>query len=385
MTSIIKNIKYKEQWLLYIFLNILFIWKYMSRTMFNPLIGIIFFILFCIFIVAIYYNIIKKNNKNLTKYFIICILLISCSLIGYILYKIDPLSVNVDRWSATSYFLDGLFNGVYPYGIHTHVCETNYPSPSPMWFYLNIPFWLLGDVGLGLIFFLLFITKMIYWFTNSYKNTLLFLLLLVISPAYWWEIIVRSDGLSNSFVIFSFILFFEKYKLSFQSQWIVTTILCGIMAATRLWAPIAPAIYLSKSFLKVSLIRKIYIILIILLIVFLFFVPYIFWDTQNWIFFSRNPFLSETSTGNKWILLIMIIIVLYISLKFHNFNQYCISTSCFFTLFFFVSLLFNHLINNSDIPIFEDPDFDISYFSLMLPYCLFTISKTFTDVNKKCN
>ena len=33
--------KYSEQWLLYLALNILFIWKYMSRTAYSPLIGIV--------------------------------------------------------------------------------------------------------------------------------------------------------------------------------------------------------------------------------------------------------------------------------------------------------------------------------------------------------
>ena len=147
------------------------------------------------------------------------------------------------------------------------------------------------------------------------------------------------------------------------------------MAVTRLWAPIAPAIYLTKSFFKISHGRKILILAIILLVMFFFFAPYIFWDTDNWIFFHHNPYMSETSTGNGWILLIMIVIALFLAFRYQTFNQYSRYTSCFFTLFFITSLLYNHIAYNSDVSFFEDADFDISYLSLMLPYCLFLISQ----------
>ena len=367
--------KYSEQWLLYLALNILFIWKYMSRTAYSPLIGIvIYLLLFCIAAYALHLS--SRWSEQQLKAIVISIIAISCVGIALLLLTIDPLSVNVDRWSATTYFLDGLFSGKYPYGIHTHVCETNYPSPSPLWYYLNIPFWLIGDVGTGLFFYLLLLVTAVRWFTQSWQQTLIFTLLLLMSPAYWWEVIVRSDSLSNCIIIFAVLLLLEKRHISFSNHSLSTSILCGMIAMTRLWAPIAPAIYLSKSYFQQSHMKKILIFVIILLTMFFFFTPYIFWDTENWIFFQRNPFMSETSTGNPWILLIMIGIALILAFKYKNFNQYCRSTACFFTLFFIVSLLYNHLAYNSDISFFEDADFDISYLSLALPYILFSISQS---------
>ena len=369
----LQSIEYKEQWLLYLLLNFLFIWKYMSRTAYNPLIGMAVFLVIVISCVSVYQYIVKNNKW--VKVSIGILLITACLLIAFFLYYIDSLSVNVDRWSATSYFLDGLFAGEYPYGIHTHVCETNFPSPSPLWFYLNIPFWLMGDVGIHLIFFLCLFIASIFWFTKSYHQTLFLLMLLLISPTYWWEVIVRSDGFSNDILIFAIILFFEKRKFSFEQHWIVTSIICGMMAVTRLWAPIAPAIYLTKSFFKIPHGRKILILAIILLVMFFFFAPYIFWDTDNWIFFKRNPYMSETSTGNGWILLIMIVIALVLAFRYKTFNQYSRYTSNFITLFFLVSLFYNHIAYNLDVSFFEDADFDISYFSFALPYILFTISQ----------
>lgn len=370
----IKKIQYKEQWLLFYAINILFICKYMSRTSYNPFIGIGIFTILCA-ATFVFYNYISNKKNIILNSTIITLLVFATILISLILIKIEPLSVNVDRWSATTYFLNGLFSGEYPYAIHTHVCETNYPSPFPLWYYINIPFWLMGDVGIGLIFFLLFFTAFIYWFTKSDKRTLLILLLLLISPAYWWEVIVRSDGLSNAILLFSVILFFYKRNYSFSNHWILTAIICGFMGATRLYAPIAPAIYLAKSFFKAPLLRQISILSIILLIIFLFFAPYIFWDVENWIFFKRNPFMSETSTGNGGILCIMILLALFFAYKYKTIIEYTRYTALFWIIFFAVSLIYNHLTFHSDIAFFEDADFDISYFSLALPYILFTISQ----------
>ena len=378
----ITQIKYKEQWLFYFLLNLLFIWKYMSRTPYNPMMGMAAFLLLCTVSIKAY-HLFFKGKERLSKYTIVVLFISACILIALLLYLIDPLTVRVDRWSATSYFLDGLFRGEYPYGIHTHVCETNYPSPSPLWFYLNIPFWLMGDVGFQLIFFLFFLILTVYWFTESYTQTLLYLILLLISPVYWWEVLVRSDGFSNDILIFAIILFFHKKHYSFEQHWLATSIICGMMAVTRLWAPIAPAIYLTQSFFKIPHRRKVMVLLTILLVMFFFFAPYIFWDTDNWIFFSRNPYMSETSTGNGWILLVMIAIALFLALRYKNFNQYCRYTSNFLVLFFTVSLVYNHVAYNMDISFFDDADFDISYISLMLPYCLFLISQYQTDNVRK--
>ena len=358
-----------EQWLILWAVNVLFIWKYMSRTSYSPLIGIVFFS--CLFFIL---SIVYPRLKNYASSLLICSLIATIALIVLLLYKIEPLSVNVDRWSATTYFLDGLFSGIYPYGIHTHVCETNFPSPFPLWHYVNIPFWLMGDVGIGLIVFLLLFVGSVNWFTKSHTQTLLVLLLLMISPAYWWEVTVRSDGLSNAILVFCIILLMEKNNWSFDKHWIITAIICGMLASTRLSAIIPVAIYLARSFFLNSITRQIKIILLIALVVFFFFMPYIFWDTENWVFFSRNPFMSQSSTGNGWILLLMAVIAIILALRYRNFQQYTRYTSCFLFLFFCISLLYNHLVYHSDIPFFEDADFDVSYFTLLFPYCLLTIT-----------
>ena len=69
----------------------------------------------------------------------------------------------------------------------------------------------------------------------------------------------------------------------------------------------------------------------------------------------------------------MAALAFWLALRYRNFREYNLYTMYFLFTFFLVSLLYNHYVFHSDIDVFEDADFDISYFTLMMPYCLFSI------------
>lgn len=358
---------------IYIAINILFILKYVGRTAINPYYCASIYAIVCTAVYVLLYKGIKTEKMARNLFYG----LLTCTVAGILLllYKVDPMTVRVDRWSATTYFLDGLFEGVYPYGIHTHVCQSNFPSPFPMWQYINIPFWLMGDVGLGLVAFLLLFVFMIRWFTNSWKTTVLALILLMLAPCYWWEVLVRSDGLSNAILVFCVILWMEKQKISFLNHWVLTAIICGMVASTRLSAIIPMALYVANSYFKSNALRMSLSPVIALAVLGFFFVPYIFWDTTTWVFFSRNPFMSQSSTGNIWILLVMAAIALATILLYNkDINRYMRSTAAFVFCFFLAAICYNHAVRHADIPFFADADFDISYLTLSLPYCLYSLT-----------
>lgn len=360
--------------IIYILINSLFVFKYSARWgnyeyLFSVAYIIVVALLFYVIRLLSSYNRIKEQYA---KYLFWVFFIVTCCLIFFLLYNIDPMNVRVDRWSATTYFLDALFQGTYPYGVHTHVSETNYPSPFPVWHIINIPFWLLGDVGLGLIFFLSLTLFSVFSFSNSYWKTCLFLFLLICSPAYWWEIVVRSDGLSNSLLVFCCILWLQKRNITFQNHEILMIIVCGMIASTRLSAIIPMALYLFRSYMQLSWLEKIYIPLGILGVIICTFIPFIFWDTQEWIFFQRNPFMSQTSVGNNTILLVMVIIGAIVAYYIKNINQFMVSAAIF--LFVFMATSIVSLIDNIPIMEFlENSKCDISYFTLTLPYCIYAI------------
>jgi len=314
-------------------------------------------------------------KENAYKFLLWILAFVSIIIIVGILIKIDPLSVRVDRWSAVTYFLDSFFNGVYPYGTPTHVSPTNFPSPFPVWYVINLPFYLIGDVGIGLIFFLILVLFAFFQFTKSYRQTFFFLILIVISPAYWWEVAVRSDSLSNGFLIFAFILWWHKKGKTIEHNFIFATIACGLLASTRLSAIIPIALFLFKPYLKLDWGKKIVFPIGIIIVTVLTFSPFIFWDTTNWVFFNRNPFMSQTSVGNSYALSGLIILGILSGLIWKDINQYFFVTSSFIFIFMLtsqLSLIITRGVNGS---VFSDSLYDISYFSLLLPYALFFISE----------
>lgn len=353
---------------LYLTINVLFVYKFVGRTIFSP---ILISILYTIGILGIW-GIYKKWGFSLLKQRTIVLLsgTLSAIIIGGIIASIiliDPYSIRVDRWSATSFFLDALFQGNYPYAVHTHVCDTNYPSPFPLWHYLNIPFWVIGDVGWQNVFFFLLIMGSIYYYFRSWIVVLSVLILLIMSPAYWWEILTRSDGLSNAFLVCSTILFIEKYPLKIDNRWWLLAIISGLIASTRLSAIIPMALYLFHFWLALPWKKQIGFISIALGIVILFFAPFVLWDTNSWIFFHRNPFMSQTTPGNSWILLIMISIAIIISYGKMMFKDCLFSIAVFMFMFMLVSQLGVIWATDFQVTIY-DSCCDISYFTLSLPY-----------------
>ena len=289
---------------------------------------------------------------------------------------IDPMQINVDRWSATTYFIDALFRCEYPYGVHTHVCETNFPSPFPVWHYLMIPFRFCGDVGYGIIAFLWLAAVAVFMYCRSCRFLLFFMLMLVISPAFWWEIMTRSDGLSNAFLVFALILWMEKRIWTdpdtLGGRWWLVAVVAGLAACTRLSAVIPLAIYLFGRYVRSGVKTVLLFPLIAAVVAFIVFAPYIFWDTSTWVFFTRNPFMSQSSPGNPYILLFLVGVAVLLSLWRKDFALTLATIGIFLFAFMLVSMLGVIYASPEHITLF-DIQCDISYFTLSFPFCIAAI------------
>lgn len=358
------------QLIIYLFVNILFILKYLPRSGVGSTLPIVLYTALIIGVFILFHKKLNRLSAGWFKILSFISFIIITLLIIVILIKVDPLSVRVDRWSAVTYFLDGLFRGEYPYAISTHVSETNFPSPFPAWHYINIPFYWAGDVGTGLFFYLAFFIFSCYLYTKSYRQVFFILLLLILSPAYWWEVFVRSDSLSNAMLVASVILIYQSKTLSLNKNFMLTVVLCGVIASTRLSAILPIAIYFFPAFVNLKLSRRISFLLMVGSIIIFFFLPYILWDTQTWIFFQRNPFMSQSSVGNVFTLTALIIIGVIFSLQWKKFEQYLHYASLFIFVFILISQISLVMMYGVKGSIFSDSLYDVSYFSLALPYSI---------------
>jgi len=312
--------------------------------------------------------IIKCTEKSFNIFYWTLLALALIAIVG-LLIIIDPYTIRVDRWSALTFFWDSIFSHQYPYSAHTHVALTNFASPFPLWHLINLPFYLLGDVGIGLIVFLILISISVKFYFSSYRKSFFFLLLLLISPAYWWEVSARSDSLSNGLLVFMIILWFVKNNRNLSNSLFLAILVCGVICSTRLTAIIPLALFFFQPYLRLPLKLKALFPISILGIALISFLPFIFWDTETWIFFSRNPFMSQTGNGNIYVLFVMLILGTLLALSWKNTNQFFNITSIFIFIFILASQLVR-IFNAKEGNLFSDGISDISYFNLALPYCL---------------
>lgn len=357
------------QLLIFLGINSLFILKYTPRYGVDPYLTLSIYFVVILIINFLYRKYIAKGTENLFKYLYWILIAAAIVVIIGLFIIIDPYSIRVDRWSALTFFWDSVFNGQYPYSTHTHVSATNFASPFPFWHLINLPFYLLGDVGIGIIFFLVLIAFALRYYFASYRISFFFILLLLMSPAYWWEVSARSDSLNNGLLVFMIILWFVKNNRSLSNNRFQAILICGIIASTRFTALVPLALFFFQPYLKLSAKSKITFLLSVLGIALISFLPFIFWDTTTWIFFSRNPFMSQTGNGNIYVLLIMIIIGAFLALRWKNIEQF-FNIASLFILIFILSNQIVGIIHASEGNLFSDGIADISYFNLSLPYCL---------------
>lgn len=357
--------------ILFLCVNSLFVAKYTIRLGYNPVITTILYCLFTAIVIFFISKASRLENQNSKILFFTSIFSVIC-IIAILHSIINPFNLQVDRWSAIHNFLQNLFNGVYPYAAHTHL--GGYGSPFPAWQVFHIPFYFLGNVGLGMLFSVILLSVFLIWHFNSYKKALFYIILLAISPAFWYEVAVRSDLIYNFMLCLISIGFVYKKKYTIQNQAFSIGVLCGLFLSTRLTVIIPFAIFLLPSFFKAKLEQKIIFIFTSLIIFVLTFLPFIFWNFKSLFFFEFNPFILQTRQGTSLEILILLLLVLYFSKLWKNNFKLCCSYISI-TFIIFIALTFTHrmLTDNFANGLFSS-SYDITYFNMALPFIIFSIS-----------
>lgn len=233
----------------YFVINLLFLYKYGYRLFENN----IFFILPLYIVTIVLYSFIlnkyKKllnSNKNsgkvywlVTAFFFVLFLVIN--------YLIDGNQLNVDRWSAMDVGIKAVLSGEYPYTAIDHLGGRT--SNFPGLFLIGAPFYLLGNVGyLQVAVFLLFAIATFYFFKTNYQRFLV-LGLLLLSPAYYWELVVKSDLMSNLFLVLIFLTFwYLRSTKKYFSQPVLLGFVIGVLVLTRGVVYLPLLIFMLKPF-----------------------------------------------------------------------------------------------------------------------------------------
>lgn len=286
-------------------------------------------------------------------------------------YSIDPLTIQVDRWSAIHNFLEGMLQGIYPYGQQTHL--GGYGSPLPVWQLVHLPFYIIGNVGLSIFAIIgLFIYTLNK--TRGIQVALAATLLLILSPACWYEIAVRSDLITNILLVFIIVEWLMYHQISLTERTIALAILSGLLLSTRLVAVIPLAIIYGYEFLTMGWKKQGIFLGISLLTFGVTLIPFVLWKGSTLFFFEYNPFILQTRQGSGIALLIFIVIAVAITLYMKGDKQMRLPITgglltCLVTIAFLEKMWTKNLWNE----LFA-PTFDITYLSMALPFYLVEIA-----------
>lgn len=303
-----------------------------------------------------------------SKKTIACVALAVCFLLWIAQSSINPYKLQVDRWSAIHNFLDHLFHGIYPYAAHTHL--GGYGSPFPFWQCFHIPFYLLGNVGLSVFFcFLLYLGSLYRHVTNARLLQLCGLLLF--SPAFVYEVMVRSDLLSNFLLVAAILNYLYAHKIGLHSHWLSVSIVMGLMLSTRLSAAIPFVVYFLGSYLRQSWSIKVMVPVVVLVTFAVTFLPFLFWNGHMLFFFQYNPFVLQTRQGSPTVILAFACLLIFLSLTWRNRYDW-MERNIAWALCGLVAMTFiyNMYMTDTWTALFQSR-YDITYFDMALPFlCL---------------
>lgn len=352
--------------LLYSCINVLFILKYGLRlaSISTTIVACGLYVATITGVLWVINEYMKRPRKSIVY------ALIGIVIVGLVMLQLhfDPYTLKVDRWSAIHNFLRNLLNGEYPYAAQTHL--GGYGSPFPVWQILHLPFYLLGNVGLSFIFFMLLFTDAIRRIASLRDATVAFLLL-ILSPAFLYEVSVRSDLLSNFLLCATILMHLHHYKMTLEKNWVLIAIICGLMMSTRLSIAIPFIVYYFYDYIRCHQ-AKIQIIFpcLAILIFALTFLPFMLWNGKMLFFFEYNPFVLQTRQG-VWVDYILItVICTAASVWLKNRWHYYMLTSAICVLALVVMTFVSNMYIYDCWSELFDSRFDITYFNMALPFAI---------------
>ncbi len=352
--------------IIYGLINTLFVYKYLYRiTSQSWIISLLYLIVVSLFAFLLTQKVKLRISLKAQNLIYISVIAILAILLTFIMFQFDPQKVRVGRYPTLHDWITGLFNLEFPYRDHTT------HSGFPFLFVIALPFYFFGDLGLLQIFSFLIFAFLIYLrYREDGINRIRLILLLTTAPIFLYEIVVRSDLISNMVMVMLYLAIFE---LIHQKASLLTLCLLGFLGGLLLSTRgIIVLIYIPffGYFLKRPF-RNLSLFFLSMFIGFsLSLLPFLIWDWK--LFFDFGPFSRQmTQIPIPWMIL-SITCSLYSAIKVGAITE--IYSVVSFILFGVVGIAFILSVLNLGWKgaVLKD-GFDISYFSFALPFLLVSL------------
>jgi hypothetical protein len=351
---------------IYVLINSLFVYKYVYRiTSQYWIISLLYLVvvsLVAILLVRRRELRIGENPQN-TIYFSISVIL--AALLIFLMLQFDPQKIRVGRYPALHDWITRLFHSEFPYN-----AETN-PSGFPFLFVIAMPFYFLDDLGFLQILGFLILVYLIYLrHREDGINRFKLILLLITAPIFVYEVIVRSDLVSNMVIVMVYLAIFESIadKTNHFTSFLLG-LFGGFLLSTR---GIVLLVYI--PFFGFQLKEKFrnsgWFFLSMLIGFLLTLLPFLIW---NWRFFwDLGPFARQLTQIPKLGVILSVACSIYCAIKIRSLIR--IYSAISFILFGVVAIAFLFAVIHLgwEEAVLKD-GFDISYFSFVLPFLLISL------------
>lgn len=354
---------------LYLFINLLFVLKYSLRLSATVAAGCtVAYLAF----VAIAFLLMRKTfwQRKVSPRALWCIVALAVVALAALQLSINPYQLNVDRWSAISFFLHDLLHGSYPYAAKTHL--GGYGSPFPVWQLFHLPFYLLGDVALSFVVATLLFTDSLRRLYGS-ATALIATLVLMASPAYLYEVAVRSDLITNFLLVAAVINYLRQRRCVLSQHLALYALLIGLTASTRLAAIIPLLIYVTADYLRLRWQKEALFAIAVIAIFMATLLPFMLWDSEMFFHFKYNPLSLQSERLPLVGLLLLFCVCLYAAyawrnsfMAFHFLTAVCLFASV-------VLSMGSQMLSTGNANIFSS-SYDITYYNMSLPFVITTIS-----------
>jgi hypothetical protein len=287
----------------------------------------------------------------------------------FINLNVDGLSLNTDRWSALEVLIKSILEGKYPYAILDHLGNTT--SNLPGLFYVGLPFYLLGDVGFLQPFTFLILSLFITFLKINNDKKVFIILLILLSPAYYWEVIGKSDLMSNCFILLLFIFFWQqKFQNNIFKRKILLALCVALFVLTRGIVIIPLTLFLFFEYLQISTKDKIYFAFYFILFVFLISLPIIINLPDLEFIKEHNPFNHQTAYAPKFLTILSLILPFIFSSKVKKISDVFLYSTYFLGGLIVITFILNIIEEGFYANIYGNL-FDVSYLSMILPFIIF--------------
>ncbi|MBM6992273.1 MAG: hypothetical protein I3J02_03270 [Prevotella sp.] len=290
--------------------------------------------------------------------------------------SLDPYRIQVDRWSAIHNFLSLMMDGEFPYMAQTHL--GGYGSPFPVWQIFHLPFYFLNDVGLSVFLVWGALTYAVRSYAGN-VSALRTVVLLILSPAFVYEVVVRSDMVTNFMLVAAIVILLYKHRTRLDEHYWTIAIGCGLLMSTRLTAVVPLGMYYLLEWWKMGSQRRMLFPMVVVVVFGLTFLPFIVWDMNDLLFFKFNPFVLQSRQIHAMDFILFVPLFVYWAAGWtyqaereKGFPMLMKNTAAFLLTLVVVTFLHNMVIS-ANYDLFSST-YDITYLDMSLPFLVTALS-----------